>query len=135
MTAVDARGVGAANTAADPAAGRAVLGLALRQTRRGALIVTALAAGMSALVVLTYRNTVGDSLDAAALAALAENPGIRTLFGEPVALDDPGGFAVWRTDTVLAVLVAVWGCSPQPGSPAVRKTPAGGTCCWPGGYR
>ena len=45
----------------------------------------------------------------AALAALAANPAIRTLFGEPVALDDAGGFTVWRTGTVVAVLVGVWG--------------------------
>ena len=36
------------------------------------------------------------------------NPAIRTLFGEPVALDDPGGFTVWRTGTVLAVLLGAW---------------------------
>jgi ABC-2 type transport system permease protein len=31
------------------------------------------------------------------------------MFGVPVALDDPGGFTVWRTGTVLAVLLAAWG--------------------------
>jgi ABC-2 type transport system permease protein len=86
-----------------------VTGLALRQVRRGALLITAVAAGMSALVVATYRGAAGDGLDAASLTALAENPAIRTLFGEPVALDDAGGFAVWRTGTVLAVLLSVWG--------------------------
>ncbi|RKN40286.1 ABC transporter permease [Micromonospora endolithica] len=90
-------------------AGHAVGRLALRQVRRGALIVLAVASGMSALVAVTYQRTVSDALDAAALAALAENPAVRTLFGEPVALDTPGGFAVWRTGTVLAVLVSVWG--------------------------
>ncbi|RKN53278.1 ABC transporter permease [Micromonospora costi] len=83
--------------------------LALRQIRRGASIVIVLVAGMSAMVAATYAGTVGDALDAAALAALAENPAVRTLFGEPVALDDPGGFTVWRTGTVLGVLVGVWG--------------------------
>jgi ABC-2 type transport system permease protein len=52
---------------------------------------------------------VGDNLDAASLAALAANPAIRTLFGEPAALGDPGGFTVWRTGTVVAVLVGTWG--------------------------
>ena len=42
------------------------------------------------------------------LSALAENPAIRTLFGPPVALDDPGGFTVWRTGTFLAVLAGTW---------------------------
>ena len=60
---------------------------------------------MSALVVAMYHS---QALDPAALVALARNPAIRTLFGEPVALDDPGGFTVWRTGAVLTVLLAVW---------------------------
>ncbi|GIJ76137.1 ABC-2 type transport system permease protein [Micromonospora phaseoli] len=87
----------------------AVTRLALRQVSRGALAVTAVAAGTTAIVVAGYQGTVGGALDAAALAALAENPAIRTLFGEPVALDTAGGFTVWRTGTVLAVLLSVWG--------------------------
>jgi ABC-2 type transport system permease protein len=87
------------------APGRVLTTLAVRQVRRGALIVTAVSAGMSALVVATYRT---GALDPAALTALARNPAIRTLFGEPVALDNPGGFTVWRTGTVLAVLIGVW---------------------------
>jgi ABC-2 type transport system permease protein len=89
--------------------GAAVTGLAVRQVYRGALVVVALPAGMSALVAGTYRGTVGTTLDASSLAALAANPAIRTLFGPPAALDTPGGFTVWRTGTVLAVLVGVWG--------------------------
>ena len=85
--------------------GRVLTVLAARQVRRGAVIVTALCAGMSALVVSMYHS---QALDPAALEALARNPAIRTLFGEPVALDDPGGFTVWRTGVILAVLLAVW---------------------------
>jgi ABC-2 type transport system permease protein len=88
-----------------PAPGRVLTALAVRQIRRGAIVVTAICAGMSALVVATYRS---DAIDPAALASLADNPAIRTLFGEPVALDDPGGFTVWRTGTVLAVLIGAW---------------------------
>jgi ABC-2 type transport system permease protein len=84
---------------------RVLAGLAVRQVRSGALIITAICAGMSALVVAMYEN---QALDPAALEALARNPAIRTLFGEPVALDDPGGFTVWRTGATLAVLLAVW---------------------------
>ncbi|MCG5461932.1 hypothetical protein MED01_006803 [Micromonospora sp. MED01] len=84
---------------------RVLRGLAVRQVRRGALVVTAVCAGMSALVVVGYRS---EALDPAAVAALARNPAIRTLFGEPVALDNAGGFTVWRTGTVLAVLLGVW---------------------------
>ncbi|MEN8656145.1 hypothetical protein ABCR94_37640 [Streptomyces sp. 21So2-11] len=82
--------------------------LALRQTRRGALVTAALVAGMSAVAVAAHHSTVKDPADAAALKALAGNPAIRTLFGEPIALDDAGGFAVWRTGTALAVVLAVW---------------------------
>ncbi|GAB3852072.1 hypothetical protein GCM10029963_40970 [Micromonospora andamanensis] len=113
----------------------AVTRLALRQIRRGALVMSALAAGTTAMVVAGYESTAGTALDAAALAALAENPAVRTLFGEPFALDTAGGFTVWRTGTVLAVLLSVWGCSPPPGSPGVRRRAAGGTCCWLAGWR
>ncbi|MEU6072743.1 hypothetical protein [Micromonospora sp. NPDC047074] len=82
--------------------------LAVRQMRRGATIVIIIVGGMSAMVATTYASTVGDAMDAAALAALAENPAIRTLFGQPVALDTAGGFTVWRTGTILAVLVGAW---------------------------
>ncbi|MFY1693107.1 ABC transporter permease [Plantactinospora sp. WMMB782] len=109
MTAVDAAaGRLPVGTDGDPG-GRIVSRFAVRQIRRGALVVIALLGGMSAMVAATYTNTVRDALDAAALAALAENPAIRTLFGNPVALDDPGGYTVWRTGTVLGVLAGVWG--------------------------
>ncbi|WP_327028412.1 hypothetical protein OG989_23100 [Micromonospora sp. NBC_01740] len=98
-----------AGRTAGTAAGRAVTRLAVRQVRRGALVVLAVTVGMSTLVAATYATTVGDGLDADALAALARNPAIRTLFGEPVALDTAGGFTVWRTGTVLAVVLSVWG--------------------------
>lgn len=91
------------------AAGRAAARLAVRQIRRAALVVLPVTVGMSTLVAATYASTVGNGLDAAALDALARNPAIRTLFGEPVALDTAGGFTVWRTGTVLAVLLSVWG--------------------------
>ncbi|MEU4221221.1 hypothetical protein [Actinoplanes sp. NPDC026623] len=84
---------------------RVVAALAARQIYRGALVVTALCAGMSALVVTMYHS---QALDPAALETLARNPAIRTLFGEPGALDDPGGFTVWRTGAFLTVLLAVW---------------------------
>ncbi|WP_369133716.1 hypothetical protein [Modestobacter sp. I12A-02662] len=88
-------------------AGRTATVAAARQVRRGTAIVAAVCGGMTALVVSQYRGLDG-ALGAESLAALAENLAIRTLFGPPVGLDDPGGFAVWRTGTVLAVLVGVW---------------------------
>lgn len=90
-----------------PPAGRAATAAVLRQARRGTAIVALLCGGMSALVVVQYRE-LEDAIAADSFAALAANPAIRTLFGPPVALDDPGGFTVWRVGTVLAVLAATW---------------------------
>ncbi|MDG6103964.1 hypothetical protein Daura_23410 [Dactylosporangium aurantiacum] len=87
----------------------AVTRLAASQVWRGATVVTVLSAGMTAVVAGTYRGTVGDALDRRALLALAGNPAVRTMFGEPVALDTAGGFTAWRTGTFLAVLLGVWG--------------------------
>ncbi|MFI7430092.1 hypothetical protein ACIBPB_24125 [Micromonospora sp. NPDC049836] len=91
------------------APGPAVTRLAARQLRRPAVVVAAVTVGMSTLVVGTYARTVGDAAAVQSLAALAGNPAIRTLFGAPVALDSAGGFTVWRTGTVLAVLLTTWG--------------------------
>ncbi|BBX17237.1 polyketide antibiotic transporter [Mycolicibacterium duvalii] len=87
---------------------RAVARLALRQIRLGAVIVAAVCAVMSAVVALQYRETFQGALDQGSLRALVENPAIRVLFGPAVALDDPGGFTVWRTGTPLMVLASVW---------------------------
>ena len=88
-------------------AGRTVTAAAIRQARRGTAIVAGFSGGMTALVAVQYRGLDG-ALGAESLTALAENPAIRTLFGPPVGLDTAGGFTVWRTGTVLAVLVGIW---------------------------
>jgi ABC-2 type transport system permease protein len=90
------------------AAGRAVSRLMLQQIRRGALIVAVVCAGMSAFVAAQYESMFQGALDQSALRALAENPAIRTLFGPPLALDDAGGFSVWRTGTPVLLLAGVW---------------------------
>jgi ABC-2 type transport system permease protein len=87
---------------------RAVRRLAVRQIRRGALIVAVVCAGMSATVATQYQTTFQGAIDQFGLRALAENPSIRILFGPPVALDDAGGFTVWRTGTPVLVLASVW---------------------------
>lgn len=91
-----------------PSGRRVVGGLAVRQLRHGTVVVTAIAAGMSALVAAQYRSTFQGELGAQAVQALADNPAIRVLFGPAVALDDPGGFTVWRTGTPVLVLAGVW---------------------------
>lgn len=98
----------AAPTASAPPVARTVGRLAVRQVRRGTLIVAGVAAGMSALVAAQYQSTFSGELDQGALRALAENPAVRVLFGPPLALDDPGGFTVWRTGTPVLVIAAVW---------------------------
>lgn len=89
-------------------AGRALTLHAARQLRLGVLLVACAVGGMTVLVAGQYRATFAGSLDGTAMAALAANPAIRVLFGEPLALDDPGGFTVWRTGTAVQVVVAVW---------------------------
>lgn len=88
--------------------GSATTRLAIRQVRRGTVIVFAVCAGMSFLVAAQYKSTFQDALGPEALRALAENPAIRVLFGTPMALDDAGGFTVWRTGTPLLVVAGVW---------------------------
>ena len=91
-----------------PVPGRDVTRLAIRQIRRGGLVVVALSGGMTALVAATFDQVMADPSAAGGLAALAGNPAIRTLFGEPVGLDTAGGFTVWRVGTVVAVLLGAW---------------------------
>jgi ABC-2 type transport system permease protein len=86
-----------------------VLRLAARLCRRGFLILLALIPGLSAVVVVQYRYTFTDPASIAGLEVLAHNPAIRTLFGVPLALDDPGAFTVWRTGVFAAVTAASWG--------------------------
>jgi ABC-2 type transport system permease protein len=92
---------------ARPSARRVATRAATRQARRGTLVVAVICGGMAGFVAVQYRG-LGGALGADSLTALAENPAIRTLFGPPVGLDTAGGFTVWRTGTVLAVLVGSW---------------------------
>ncbi|XVV10115.1 hypothetical protein ACQP2X_35455 [Actinoplanes sp. CA-131856] len=88
--------------------GRALTRLAVRQVRPGGPIVLTVSAGMTALVAASFAEVVADPAAAAGLAKIAGNPAIRTLFGEPVALDHAGGFTVWRVGTVVAILLSTW---------------------------
>jgi ABC-2 type transport system permease protein len=65
--------------------------LAIRQIRRGWLIVLVLVSALSAIVVVQYRYTFTDPAQVASLGVLAPNPAIRVLFGVPLALDSAGG--------------------------------------------
>ena len=89
------------------APGRAVSRLAVRQLRRGAVVVALICGGIPAVVASQYQP-IGHLLDESGLRALAENPAIRILSGPPVALADPGGFTVWRTGIPVSVFASVW---------------------------
>ena len=102
--------------------------LAIRQIRRGWLIVLVLVSAFSAIVVVQYRYTFTDPAQVASLGVLALNPAIRVLFGVPLALDSAGGFTVWRTGTFAAVTVAAGVCWKRRGSPEVRSSRVGGRC-------
>lgn len=84
-----------------------MIGLVIRQIWRGALIIAVAAGTVSALVAAGHREFIAGT-GTGDFAALAGDPAIRIMFGEPVALDDPGGFTVWRTGASLAVLVSAW---------------------------
>lgn len=91
-----------------PAPGRAVRRLAMRRLRRGAAVAAVTCGGVSALFAGQY-EAIRRSLDEAGFQDLAGNPIERILLGPPVALDDPGGFTVWRTGTAALALASVWG--------------------------
>lgn len=93
--------------ASQVAPGRSVSRLTVRQLRFGAVAIAVICGGMSALAASQYKP-ISDILDTSGLRALSENPAIRILSGPPVALDDPGGFTVWRTGPPLSVLASLW---------------------------
>ncbi|WP_245845331.1 hypothetical protein [Mycobacterium arosiense] len=71
------------------------------------MLVALICGVMSALVAFQYQP-IGALLNQSDLRLLAENPAIRVLSGPPVALDNPGGFTVWRTGTAVSVLASGW---------------------------
>ncbi|GAB2661754.1 ABC transporter permease [Nocardia goodfellowii] len=88
--------------------GRALVWLTGRLMLRGTVLVALAVSMMSAVVAAQYQAVFADTLDAGALGALAENPAVRILFGAPQALDNAGGFTVWRTGTPVLVLCGAW---------------------------
>lgn len=94
-------------TVAPPKPGRAVSRLAVRQVRSGAVIV-ALTCGVISATVASQYQTIRSLLDVTALRAMTGNPVEKVLLGPPVAIDNPGGFTVWRTGTLVSVLVSLW---------------------------
>jgi ABC-2 type transport system permease protein len=95
-------------TAAPRTAFTALLKLDLRLVARGGIILITVVAGLTVVVVLQYAATFGSPEDLRSLEVLTANPAIRVLFGVPRALDQAGGFTVWRTGAFTAVAAAAW---------------------------
>jgi len=92
-----------------PRSGAAIAGWAVRSIRRGALVLVVAVAGMTGVVAATYAEVIAGAPGGVdSLRALVQNPAIRTLFGEPLALDTAGGFTVWRTGAAIAVILGMW---------------------------
>ena len=99
---------GAGRLAGPRRASTALVALDLRLVARGALALMALVPGLTAVVVLQYGVTFASPDDVRSLQVLVGNPAIRVMFGVPRALDEAGGFTVWRIGTFTAVAVGAW---------------------------
>lgn len=86
----------------------ALVALDLRLVARGAMALVVIVAGLTAVVVLQYAVTFASPQDVRGLEVLAGNPAIRVMFGVPLALDQSGGFTVWRIGTFAALAAAAW---------------------------
>jgi ABC-2 type transport system permease protein len=94
--------------------GRAFTALAALDARlvvRGAIALVVIVAGLTAIVVLQYAVTFASPQNVRSLEVLVGNPAIRVLFGVPRALEQSGGFTVWRIGTFAAVAAAAWALS------------------------
>ena len=133
VTTVDARTPPTAAVAVYPAAGRAVTWLAVRQVRRGAVIVILLVAGMSALVAATYASTVGDAWTPPPSPRWPRTPRSVPCSANRSPSTPRAGSPCGAPARSSPSWSACGACSRPPGSPAARRTPAAGTCCWPDG--
>ncbi|MFC6237563.1 ABC transporter permease [Longivirga aurantiaca] len=100
---------GTTRTAALPARPRrAIAGLAGRQTRRSALVLVASGIAYMALEVVSYRTAYPNGVSPVQFQMFEDNPAVRMMQGVPVALDTPGGFAVWDGGWVIQLILALW---------------------------
>ena len=85
---------------------RASVGLALRQTWFGALVVAATTGLLLWLGTEAYDKAqeTGGGL----MTSLADNPAVRAIYGLPTAINTLGGFAVWRVELFVTLVGTVW---------------------------
>lgn len=94
-------------TKVQPAPGLSVSRLVMHQIRGGAVLVALICGAMTWIFASQYPK-ISSLLQESGLQAIAGNPIERVALGPPLALDDPGGFTVWRTGTAVLVLASGW---------------------------
>lgn len=83
---------------------------AARRSWRGGLIVGLLAAGLMLMQGFAYLATYPTIGERVAFAeTMINNPAIKMLYGEPVAVETPPGYMIFRTGAILALIAALWG--------------------------
>lgn len=92
---------------AQSAPGLPIVRLAMRQLRGGAVLV-ALACGAMTWIFASQYPKISNLIQESGLQAMAGNPIERVALGPPLAVNDPGGFTVWRTGTAVLVLASGW---------------------------
>ena len=88
--------------------GRATLSWAVRQVRRGALILAASSAGYMAMEVASYTKTYPNGVSADQFAIFTDNPAARMLQGVPHGVSSAGGFATWDGGWLLELVLGTW---------------------------
>ena len=94
-------------TTVQPAPGLSVSRLVIRQIRGGAVLAALFCGAMTWIFASQYPK-ISSLIEESGLQAMAGNPIERVALGPPLALDDPGGFTVWRTGTAVLVLASGW---------------------------
>lgn len=94
-------------TTAQPGPGSPVVRLVVRQLRSGAVLVALICGAMTWIFASQYPK-ISSLIGESGLQAMAGNPIERLALGPPLALDDPGGFTVWRTGSAVLVLASGW---------------------------
>jgi len=84
----------------------AVAGLGIRQIRTATAVVIAVVFGMAASAAGAYSSVT--ALGTGAFAELARSPALRAIYGPAQGLDSAGGFSVWRMQTFVTAIAAIW---------------------------
>lgn len=87
---------------------RAVVALASRLVRRGAVILAAVTAAYVAVEVISYEQSYPTAASRARLASFQDNPGVRLLQGVAHDVDTTGGFVAWDGGWFLQTMAGVW---------------------------